>query len=80
MLAFKKNQFIRFLDDWAYQAKIRKNIAKSALDYSEALNLAKEELNNSAKLISKFLDFYPEKIEYSLPWNRSFEIRILINN
>jgi len=79
-IAFKKIQFIRFLDDWVYQAKVRKKIANNAPDFTEALNINKDEFNKNIVLISKFLDFYPDKIEYSLPWNRSFEIRIMINN
>ena len=77
-IAFKKNQFIRLLDDWAYQAISRKFIRESAPNFIEALEQKKNELNQNALKISKFLDFYPEKISYSLPWERSFEIRIEI--
>lgn len=77
-LAFRKIQFIRFLDDWAYQAISRKAIREKDenLTFSEALELKKEELTKNAKIIADFLNYYPEKIEYSLPWDRSFEIRI----
>ncbi len=77
--AFKKIQFIRFLDDWAYQAITRKYIRESKLDFDEALAKKQNELNENAKKISEFLDFYPKKIKYSLPWKRSFEIRIEVN-
>ncbi|MBR1616664.1 DUF4127 family protein [bacterium] len=75
--AFLKIQFIRFLDDWAYQAKIRKNI-KNSLDFKQALIENIPKLNILAKDISKFLNFYPKEITYSLPWERSFEIRIRV--
>lgn len=78
-LAFKKIEFIRFLDDWAYQAISRKFIRESAPKFIEALNQKQEELNNNSKLISKFLDYFPAKISYSLPWDRSFEIRIKLD-
>ena len=75
-LAFKKILFIRFLDDWVYQAVVRKSIRESKIDYNLALSEKIDELNKYSKKISKFLNYYPQKIEYSLPWNRSFEIRI----
>ena len=62
--AFKKIMFIRFLDDWAYQ-----NLARKQQNPTEVLN------KNTDK-ISAFLDFSFDKINYSFPWNRSFEIRI----
>ncbi len=70
--AFKKLMFIRFLDDWGYQSISRIDIQKT----NEELSQKEEELNKNAKLISKFLNFNPKKINYSLPWKRSFEIRI----
>jgi len=73
---FKKLQFIRLLDDWAYQAISRKYIKESAPEFNKALNEKKEELNLNSKEIVKFLNYKPKNIEYSLPWNRSFEIRI----
>ena len=77
--AFKKIQFIRFLDDWAYQAISRKFVRENKPDYYDGLMQKEEELNKNAKKISEFLNFYPKKISYSLPWDRSFEIRIKIN-
>lgn len=77
--AFLKIQFIRLMDDWAYQAISRKYIRESAPDFNQALEIKKEELNQNAKKISKFLGYIPKQMTYSLPWNRSFEIRINID-
>ena len=77
--AFKKYQMIRFLDDWGYQANSRKYVRENAsnpAEYKLRLKEKENELNLSAKQISEFLNYYPEKISYSLPWDRSFEIRI----
>ncbi len=77
--AFKKIMFIRFLDDWAFQSISRKFVREKGIkinDFEKILNEKKEELNQDAFKISKFLNYYPEKISYSLPWKRSFEIRI----
>ena len=53
-----------------------KFVRENAPDFKKALEIKKEELNKNFEKISKFLDYKPEKIEYSLPWDRSFEIRI----
>lgn len=75
-LAFQKIQFIRFLDDWGYQAISRKFVRESSPKFIEALIQKEEELNLNSQKISKFLNYYPKEIKYSLPWKRSFEIRI----
>ncbi len=78
--AFKKIQFIRLLDDWCYQAISRKYVRESApnfnFNFMEALKEKEGELNSNSKKISEFLNFYPKEIEYALPWQRSFEVRI----
>ena len=76
--AFLKFQLIRFLDDWAYQAISRKFIRESAPTFKQALFEKESELNENAQKICEFLDYYPENIKYSLPWDRSFEIRIKV--
>jgi len=78
--AFLKFQFIRFLDDWAYQAISRKYVRESAPCFKQALFEKESELNKNAQKICDFLSYYPSKIKYSLPWDRSFEIRIQIEN
>ena len=74
--AFKKLELIRFLDDWAYQSISRKPVRETKTDYLAALNEEKNELNENAKIISEFLEYNFKEIKYSLPWSRSFEIRI----
>ncbi len=77
--AFLKIQLIRLLDDWVYQAISRKFVRESTPEFKKALFEKETELNNYAQKICEFLDYYPNKITYSLPWNRSFEIRIIIS-
>lgn len=76
--AFSKFQFIRLLDDWGYQAISRKYIRQNAPEFKRALFEKESELNDNAQKICEFLNYHPDKITYSLPWNRSFEIRIKI--
>ena len=77
--AFLKFQLIRLIDDWIYQAIIRKSVREAEPYFNEALIQKEEEINKIAQKASKFLDFYPNKMTYSLPWNRSFEIKIKID-
>ena len=73
--AFKKLLAIRLLDDWAYQANIRKAVRAGAPNFKEALDEHIVDFDGYEKKISEFLDFKFE-CKYSLPWNRSFEIEI----
>mgnify|MGYP007068166074 CR=1 FL=1 len=66
------------LYECAYHSILSKFIISSAPNFITALEQKKDELNKNALKISNFLDFYPEKISYSLPWERSFEIRIKV--
>lgn len=75
--AFKRLMAVRFLDDWAYQANIRKAVREGGLDFEEALNLNIAEFKHYEEKISKFLEFEFEA-EYFLPWKRSFEIEICL--
>ena len=69
--AFKKLQMIRFLDDWAYQANVRGQIEKPC-DISELMKPYEERL-------SKILEYKPKyKISYLYPWERKFEVEVLI--
>ena len=68
-IAFKKLQLIRFLDDWAYQANVRKMINKPQ-DISTMMKPYENKL-------FKILGINPiENIKYSYPWNRKFEIEV----
>lgn len=70
--AFKKVQTVRFLDDWAYQANVRK-ILKSRLTQISTEEL-KFEMKKYEKFLAEKLLYAPENIRYSYPWNRFFEI------
>ena len=70
--AFKKLQMIRFLDDWAYQANVRKRITAPS-DISEYMKPFAEKLSH----ILEYKIDYPS-ISYTYPWNRTFEIETLL--
>ena len=79
-LAFKKLMFIRLLDDWAYQANIRKYVRESAPNFIKALEEKNEDLKRFENKIANYLDFKYNNVSYSLPWNRSFEVEIYVKN
>ena len=57
-----------------------KSIRNNKVSIQDAYcEIKKEELNNNAKKVAQFLGYFPKQMTYSLPWNRSFEIRILVN-
>lgn len=74
---FKKVQLIRFLDDWAYQANVRKKL-KSYFDNISVEEL-KKEMSPFQKQLFSTLNFDPNSIDYSYPWERFFEIRVSVN-
>lgn len=74
MNAFKKVQAVRFLDDWAYQANVRK-ILKSRLKEISIEELEKEMKPYEGFIKEKFDVEFPQ-IKYSYPWNRFFEIEV----
>lgn len=69
--AFKKTQYTRLLDDWAYQANARKTIRTNP-----DTNLA-EEMKPYQEKVSNWLG-YEKETTYSLPWDRTFEVKINI--
>ncbi len=77
---FKKLMFIRLLDDWAYQANIRKYVRESAPNFIQALEEKNEDLKRFENKIANYLDFKYNNVSYSLPWNRSFEVEIYVKN
>ena len=78
--AFKKLMFIRLLDDWAYQTDIRKYVREGAPDFKEALEAKIADLKIYEEKIAKFLNFDYNNVCYSLPWERSFEVEINVND
>ncbi len=69
---FKKLQFIRFADDWAYQANVRQ-ILKTTKNKKQI----KELMSGYEKEINKFLNT-KFSAEYSYPWNRFFEVEVVL--
>lgn len=76
---------IRYLDDWAYQANIRKELYRTILNpqqgNDEFLNGLESELTVALKketnlFASNYLWVQPDSIKVSFPWNRMFEIRV----
>lgn len=74
---FKRLMAIRFLDDWAYQANIRKAVREAGSDFENALNSNIERFSHYENRLKRFLglDF---NAKYALPWKRSFEIEIFL--
>lgn len=65
---------IRFLDDWGYQANIRKFVQESK-DFNKALSDNLNNLKTFEDKVKKYLN-HDFVTHYNLPWNRSFEIEI----
>lgn len=77
--AHKKLLITRLLDDWGYQANVRKIIQKREdKNFIDALELNKDKFKPFEDEIKNFTkeDF---NVEYLLPWKRSFEIEIEVN-
>ena len=69
--AFKKLQLIRFLDDWAYQANVRAMITEP-----EDITFRMKPFEN--RLLNVFNYNLDSKISYVYPWDRKFEIEVLL--
>lgn len=69
---FKRLQLIRFLDDWAYQANVRAQI-KEPCDISELMKPFEQQLLNHPTLTLPV-----QRGDYSFPWNRKFEVEIIL--
>lgn len=75
-LAFKKLQTVRFLDDWAYQANVRSLIRN---DFHNLTNKKiYEEMQKFEQIIFDKFGLKNLKIKYLFPWNRFFEIDIIL--
>lgn len=73
--AFKKLQTVRLLDDWAYQANLRKEFKRENLT---DLNEIKNRFSGYEKEVEKALNVDTSEISYSFPWDRFFEIEVKI--
>ncbi len=70
-LAFKKCLLTRFLDDYAYQAKIRhKKVTEKEVN---------EKMKPYVKRFLELLNLNNIEIQFKLPWKRAFEIEVKIN-
>jgi hypothetical protein len=73
----KQALFVRFADDWAYQAKVRSAMASNASQYD---NSTEDHLNKLMspliKQLKSALSFDPEPVTLRLPWKRSFEVEV----
>ena len=79
--AFKKLGTIRFLDDWAYQANIRRAVREEGEASGEfKISPHEKEFEPFEDRIKKFFNYNYKKAQYSLPWSRSFEIEINIDD
>ncbi len=71
---FNKLLFVRFTDDWGYQANARQKIRAGEAGADEIL-LHKELIDYVEKIASKF-NINPDKVMISFPWGRTFEVEI----
>lgn len=69
--AFKRLQIIRYLDDWGYQANVR-SLIKEPCDIKELMHPFE------GKVFSK-LKTPIFNVDYKYPWNRKFEIEVVIH-
>ncbi len=72
--AYKKLQIIRYLDDWAYQANVRGEINEPC-DIRELMKPYEEKILKALYEGQEIPDY---KFNYTYPWNRKFEIEVVI--
>lgn len=73
--AFKRLQLIRLIDDWAYQANIRKKIKEEIKSLDT--NFLKKEMEPYVRRVKNLLNIKNE-IDFKYPWSRFFEIEVLL--
>lgn len=66
--------FVRLVDDWGYQANVRKAVGPDASATQLATLMAP-----FVKRIADALNYQPRALSLSFPWNRTFEIEILVD-
>lgn len=73
--AFNRLQTVRFLDDWAYQANLRKIFKTENIKDGEEI---KKRFIPFEERVKKVFGTEELNVGYSFPWNRYFEIEISI--
>lgn len=73
--AFNRLQTVRFLDEWAYQANLRKILKAENTTDTEKIQKAFEPFEKRVKNIFGTANC---ETKYSFPWNRFFEIEISV--
>lgn len=81
---------VRYLDDWAYQANIRRELYYEVIypQNGSLTNISSLEPGLTQKASEKvkmfaqrnLLDIPPDKIKVSFPWNRMFELTVVVEN
>lgn len=75
--AFQNLQLTRFLDDWAYQANVRNILRNNHENLCESvLKTYMQEYENQ---IFNLFNLEKIKADYKYPWNRFFEISVVIS-
>lgn len=69
--AMKQCLFVRFADDWAYQTQIRKQLS-GPVQPNELAQIMTPHFNT----IGKALRYQPDFLKLGLPWQRTFEVEI----
>lgn len=78
---------VRYLDDWAYQANIRKEVSREVLypnqGKAEYLNWLAPRIANRVEyklqlFCRNYLWFDPDDIQIAFPWNRMFELDVKV--
>lgn len=69
--ALKQCLFVRFADDWAYQTQIRKQLS-GPVQPNELAQLMTPHFNT----IGKALKYQPDFLKLGLPWQRTFEVEV----
>ena len=72
---FKKLQTVRLLDDWGYQANVRGKLKESTS--KPDLNTLNVEMAPYTEKVKRIFGI-KENIKYTHPWNRFFEIEIIL--
>ncbi len=75
--AFQTLQLTRFLDDWAYQANVRKLIRDNTENLSA--DIIQTYMKEYEDKIFKMFNLEKIKADYEFPWNRFFEIRVSLS-